>query len=398
MFDLKSTPDSVHEQLSLQVEKLLWRGRGLSRLDSGQIVILEPGVLPGEKVRAQVLKTNKDYLQAQAVQIISPSTLRLDHPCPHALQCGGSPFGMVSPETGLALKVDILADALTRSLGFETATRIISSLKILPSPKNWRYRWRGQIHVHNQKPHAMAQGSTDLAALNDCLLLAQPLAQAMADLAHDLPNGRHTIAASPDTGQATHEHDPKVLSFSWPEFGLSLNLPASVFFQANWDLNQTLVHEVTGLLDSYDQIADLFSGVGNFALPLASLGKKILAVEGSSVTTQVGLDNAQRLKLARLVTFKNNNLAKPASWRTVAEFAPQAIILDPPRTGAKGIGQLLTDISSVKRLIWVSCDVVNTLRDSRPLLNQGWNISSIMLLDMFPNTWHMEIVLVWDRS
>lgn len=386
----------MDDQFVLDIEKLLWRGRGLARLDSGQVVIVEPGVLPGEKVRAQIQAHKKDYLQAQAVEILSPSPLRVNHPCAHANQCGGSPFGMVTSQTGLALKKEILIDALTRSLGYDSANKLLSSLMVLPSPKEWRYRWRGQIHVQDHKAHAMAQGSSKLVALQDCLLLAEPLAQAMSALAYDLPDGRHTIAASPDTGQVAHEYDPQCLSFSFSAFDLTIHLPAPVFFQANWDLNQTLVQLVASLVDPFDRVADLFSGAGNFALPLSRLGKNILAVEGSPVALKAGTDNVLRLGLDK-VRFQQANLSKDSSWSMVRDFAPQSIILDPPRTGAKDIGHHVTAIDSAQRLVWVSCDVINTLRDMQPLLAQGWEIGSMILLDMFPGTWHMEIVLVLDR-
>jgi 23S rRNA (uracil1939-C5)-methyltransferase len=97
------------------------------------------------------------------------------------------------------------------------------------------------------------------------------------------------------------------------------------------------------------------------------------------------------------VRFQQANLSKDSSWSMVRDFAPQSIILDPPRTGARGIGHHVTAIDSAQRLVWVSCDVINTLRDMQPLLAQGWEIGSMILLDMFPGTWHMEIVLVLDR-
>jgi len=81
----------------------------------------------------------------------------------------------------------------------------------------------------------------------------------------------------------------------------------------------------------------------------------------------------------------------------VRAFSPTAAILDPPRTGAKGIGQILLGTPSLQRLAWVSCDVVNTVRDARPLLDAGWTISSVTLFDMFPGTWHMEVLIILDH-
>lgn len=381
--------------LAVRIEKLLWRGRGLARLDSGQVVMVGPGVLPGEEVTARVSKQARDYLQAEAVDILAPSPLRTAHPCPHSPECGGSRFGMVSPLDGIRLKADMLRDALPRALGRDHASRLPEP-RILPSPEDWRYRWRGQIHVQDGRPHAMAHASNDLVPLTDCLLLAQPLAQAMPALAAGLPDGRFTIAASPDSGQALSELDQGLLPFSLPDFGLTLHLPPSTFFQANWVLNQVLVRVVVGAVSGYGRIADLFSGAGNFALPLASTGAKVLAVEGSASAVNTGADNARRLGLTS-VRFQGGDLSRPAAWRQVGEFSPDAAVLDPPRTGAKGIGKTLLGMKSLRRLAWVSCDVVNTLRDARPLLDAGWRVSDMALFDMFPGTWHMEVLLILDR-
>lgn len=86
--------------------------------------MIEPGVLPEEVVDVRVTKTAKDFLQAEAVNIQTPSPLRGIHPCPHAADCGGSRFGMVAPETGTQLKADILRDALPRALGRDHGLRI----------------------------------------------------------------------------------------------------------------------------------------------------------------------------------------------------------------------------------------------------------------------------------
>jgi 23S rRNA (uracil1939-C5)-methyltransferase len=381
--------------LTVRVEKLLWRGRGLARLESGQVVMIEPGVLPGELVEIRVTKTARDFLQTEAVRILEPSPLRTAHPCPHAASCGGSRFGMVSPHAGTLLKADMLRDALPRALGRDLGANI-PELKIVSSPLGWRYRWRGQIHVRGGLPHAMAHASNDLVPLTDCHLLAEPLAGAMPLLAKGLPDGRFTIAASPDTGLAASENEHALLPFSFPEFDLTLQLPPSTFFQANWALNQRLVRATVDALDGFDRIADLFSGAGNFALPLASLGKSVLAVEGSASAVDSGIRNATRLGLSS-VTFRDANLARPATWKMVEDFAPRAVILDPPRTGAKGIGRTLLAMPSLTRLAWVSCDAVNTIRDAKPLLEAGWTVSSMTLFDMFPGTWHMEVLMILDR-
>lgn len=386
----------MNEALTIHIEKLLWRGRGLARLDSGQVVMVEPGVLPGEDARVRVVKTAKDYILAEAEEILAPSPLRQAHPCPHAGRCGGSRFGIVSPAHGLQLKEAMLRDAVGRALGRERGPRALENLEVVPSPQGWRYRWRGQIHVLNGRPHAMAHASNELVPLTDCHLLATPLARSMPDLAADLPDGRFTIAASPVTGDAAHERSARELEFSFPDFGLSVHLPGATFFQANWALNQELVRRAVQATDGASRVADLFAGAGNFALPLASQGKTVLAVEGCTAAAQIGTRNAARLGLAT-ARFRDADLSKPKAWKMIHDFDPEVVILDPPRTGAKNIARTLLALPGPRRLIWISCDVVNTIRDAKPLLEAGWRISTMALLDMFPGTWHMEVLMVLDR-
>lgn len=380
---------------ALRVEKLLWRGRGLARLDSGQVVMLDPGTLPGEVVSAREVKATRDYLQAEVIDILEPSPLRRPHPCPHATKCGGSRFGILPPEDGARIKLDMLRDALPRALGRDQAARL-PDIAVVSGSTGWRYRWRGQIHVQGGRSHAMAQASNDLVPLSDCHLLAEPLARALPELAAGLPDGRFTVAASPDTGQAATELERIVLPFSMPGPGLTLHLPPATFFQANWGLNQRLIDAVLAALIGHDRVADLFSGAGNFALPLAAGGTDVLAVEGSAQAVATGSRNARRLSLGR-IAFRAADLSRPSAWKQVAGYGPTAAVLDPPRTGAKGAGEILRGMGSLRRLAWVSCDVVNTARDARPLLQAGWTVSSLTLFDMFPGTWHMEVLMVLDH-
>ena len=191
----------MNDLLTLRVEKLLWRGRGLARLDSGKAVMIEPGVLPGESIAARVLADHKDYTRVESVEILVLSALRRPHPCPHAGDCGGSRFGVLEPEASARIKEDMLRDTASRSLEPD----VLAGLRVIPAPRGWRYRWRGQIHVRNGRPHTMGYASNDLASLTDCHLLSPPLVADIKNLARSLPDGRFTIAASPATEETFTE-------------------------------------------------------------------------------------------------------------------------------------------------------------------------------------------------
>ena len=381
----------------LTIEKIMWRGRGLARLDSGKAVIVEPGVLPGEIISAEIIREKKDYVQARATKILTPSPLRRPHPCPHAGACGGCRMGILPASEALTLKREILTDTLVRSLRRSMDTDTLPPIKTIPSPLGWRYRFRGQIHVRDHQPHFQQLESNDLVRITDCHLLAHPLADKLDPLSAHLPDGRFTVAASPKDLTVCSEKDTRDIILPFPEYSLELILPGNSFFQANWKLNQTLVHRVVQAVSDHERIADLYSGAGNFSLPLASQGTTVLAMESAPNAVQAGKKNAARLGFTN-VSFKAHDLAKDAAWNNVRSFAPTALILDPPRTGAKNIAPKILSIPTLSTIIWVSCDVVNTCRDMAPLLQKGWTIKKIMLVDMFPQTWHMETVFVMEQE
>lgn len=383
---------------SLTVEKLIWRGRGLARLNSGKVVLIDPGVYPGERVKFKVRQEKKDYIQATWTEILEPLPERRKHPCPSSTLCGGCLFGTLPNRIQLTFKQDLLLAECSRALpGFSDWINT-KPLQVFPSPKAWRYRWRGQLHYQQGRPHFMSLGSRDLVFCPDCLLFARPLARKMQSTSQGLVDGRHILSASPSNEQAAFGFENERLDLPLPHFGIKLSVMPKVFFQANWLLNQTMVDYVCDLLSRFEGVADCYAGAGNFALPLSTRVQRVLALESDPDAVdccrlsaeQAGLDN---------VMVQRADLAECSVGRVLSAFAPQGLVLDPPRTGGgkKGLLQL-NRLQSLKRMVWVSCDLVNTCRDLQPFLAQGWQIQSLALFDMFPQTWHLEAVFVLDRS
>ena len=387
---------NTQNHVEVEIEKLLWRGRGLARLESGMVVMVEPGVLPGERVLVEVTKETKGYVQAAPLRVLTPSPVRRDHPCPLADRCGGCRFAVMSAADGLAVKREVLLEAMQRGLRGRAPEHLDEMIGVIPSPKEWRYRYRAQVHVRDEHPHFRELAGSGLVHIEDCLLLAEPLADNLHGICRNVPDGRLVVAAGPSDGIARNEHDPGLITLPFPDYDLDILLPPGGFFQANWELNRTLVNLVVQAAGSGKRVADLYSGAGNFALPLARQGADVLAVEGFAPAARVGRDNAKRLKLGNAV-FRAGDLAKDKAWNLVRNFAPEVAVLDPPRMGAPKVAARLNSLKSLNRLVWVSCDVVNTCRDLGPLLDGGWTMESVQLLDMFPGTWHMEVLIVLNR-
>ena len=382
------------DELILDVERLIWRGRALARLDTGRVVLLQPGVFPGERVRARVTANKKDHVRAEWVEILEPSSRRRPHPCPLSDRCGGCRFGHLPQRDQLEHKRLLFLSEMRRSLGRKWAHLASEDVELFPSPGGWRYRWRGQVEIANGEPHLKALGSGELIPCPDCLLFARPLTEGIRRMSPELVPGRRTLAASPETGEVLADGDEGRLPLPLPEYGLQLFPQPDSFFQANWRLNQELVRFVEARTAGLTRVADLYAGAGNFALPCATSVDRVLALEqdagaaeGVALAAKAhGLDNVrvQRMDLTR----------DPA--QVLGDFGPRGLILDPPRSGGGRRLRSLRSLPGVQRLVWVSCDVVNTCRDLIPFLESGWRIRETALFDMFPQTWHMEAVFVLE--
>ncbi len=384
------------ETVLLTVERLAWRGRGVARQAGGPTVLLAPGVLPGETVRARIIARKQDYWEARAEAVLEPSPLRRPHPCPLAGRCGGSAFGILEADAALGLKAELLRHTLERSLGPYSGSAISNGLTIMPSPQPWGYRFRAQVEIAAGQAHFRAAASHELVPLARCLLFADSLNAQLRPTVQRLAPGRHTLAASPLDGAVLADTDPGTLALALPFCGTVL-IPPGVFFQANQLLNPTLIETVASWVEDCPQVVDLFAGAGNFALPLAAQGHQVLAVEGQPEGVVAGRSNADRLGLQGQVRWLTANLHRgvPAA---VGAFAPQAAVVDPPRIGARGLALALASIPSLARLVWISCDVVNSARDLRPLLERGFVLDRLVLFDMFPGTWHMEVAMLLSRT
>jgi 23S rRNA (uracil1939-C5)-methyltransferase len=382
-------------ELILDVERLIWRGRALAREDTGRVVLLQPGVFPGERVRARVTASKKDHVQAEWTEILEPSPKRRPHPCPLSDRCGGCRFGHLPQGEQLELKHGLFLSEMRRSLGKKWGEQAPDQTAVYPSPAGWRYRWRGQVEIAAGAPHLKALGSRELVACPDCLLFSRPLAEGMRRISPDLDDGRRTLAASPEDGVVRGDGDSERLILPLQEYGLQLWPRADSFFQANWRLNQDLVRFVERRTAGFARVADLYAGAGNFALPCATSAGRVLALEGEQDAAEGAMRAAEALGLDN-VRVRGLDLAARESASVLRGFGPEALVLDPPRSGGGKRLRGLRDLPGLERLIWVSCDVVNTCRDLIPFLEAGWRIRETALFDMFPQTWHMESVFVLE--
>lgn len=385
------------EELELKVERLIWRGRALARLESGQVVILEPGVFPGERILAEITRSTGDHIQARCTRILDPAEYRQKHPCPLGELCGGCRFGVLPYQVQVQQKRRVLHAEIRRALGRKWCGQAPEEILVFSSPESWGYRWRGQTEVIDGRPHVKALGKSDGLHCPRCLLHAPVLAGELPRICRELPRGRYTVAASPVDHRVLPHTSREWLRLPLEKSGVSLQVRPGSFFQANWGLNQDLVEYVHSGIAHLERIADLYAGAGNFALACAAKGREVLALEADSLAAK-GTSKAAREAGLDNLRVQTVDLVRQDPAGAVAGFAPQGLILDPPRSGGGKNLQSLACMECLQRLVWISCDVVNTCRDLKPFLEAGWRIRETAMFDMFPQTWHMEVVFILDKS
>jgi 23S rRNA (uracil1939-C5)-methyltransferase len=145
-----------------------------------------------------------------------------------------------------------------------------------------------------------------------------------------------------------------------------------------------------------DRVLDLFCGMGNFTLPLATRAASVVGVEGVPALVEKGRENAQQNGLHN-VTFFHENLEEDVTRQPWAKNGFDKILLDPARAGAAGVMQHIIKLQP-GRIVYVSCNPATLARDSEALLRAGYQIQRLAMLDMFPHTGHLESMVLFEHS
>jgi 23S rRNA (uracil1939-C5)-methyltransferase len=189
-----------------------------------------------------------------------------------------------------------------------------------------------------------------------------------------------------------------VLAYHLPEQQIEIRFRPNDFTQVNADINRQMVARVLGLLelDKTDNVLDLFCGLGNFTLPMARLAASVTGVEGDPGLVRRAHDNAILNGLGN-VTFHVANLAEDQRLANWAGSACSKVLLDPPRSGAAEILDMLGNIAP-QRIVYVSCHPGSLARDAGTLVNEkGYHLQAAGVMDMFPHTAHVESIALFER-
>lgn len=382
------------DRLEVVVEKLVAGGDGLARFEGIPIFVARSA--PGDRLRVRLVERRPDYGRAEIVEILQPGPGRRSAPCPHFARCGGCDLQHLEDDLQIELKVAAFRETLVRLGGLSPSLEV----EVLAG-EPWGYRLRTQVHTAGEGEELRvgyrARRSDAVVAVKACPVLVPQLDGRLPDLAQLLPQRpprRLDLVAGDGGALSTAPVTPHLphgaLSMTVGEF--TYELDARCFFQAHRQLLPRLVERVVGEWKG-DSACDLFAGIGLFSLPLARRYTHVVAVEVDRVASRYARRNAQRYRLGRLRTVNS----AVESW--IAELPPNVdrLIVDPPRLGlSKRLRHQIRHLRP-RRLTYASCHPAALARDLKDLVGL-YSIERLTLMDMFPQTGHMEAVVQLTSS
>jgi 23S rRNA (uracil1939-C5)-methyltransferase len=426
------------------IESLDHEGRGVAHVD-GKAIFIE-GALPGERVAYTSFRRKPSYENARADAVLQASSQRVTPACPHFGVCGGCSMQHLDPLAQAAAKQRVLEDAFWHIARLKPE----SILPPIVGP-SWGYRRRARLTVRLvPKKGGVLVGfhekrSSYVAVMDSCAVLPAPISAllpAMRELvtslsipdrlpqvevaAGDTPTAlvfrilepltaddesklrnfadRHGVhvylqTGGPDTATIFHPADGGWPAYRLPDFDVTLRFRPTDFTQVNHDVNRVLVRRALGLLDVRpgDRIADMFCGLGNFTLPLARMGARVVGVEGSAPLVSRARENAVLNGLEGRIEYHVANLFEVTPEKLAGWGRFDKMSIDPPREGAIELVKSLGD-AAPQRIVYVSCNPATLARDAAVLVHEkGWRLVSAGIANMFPHTSHVESIALFER-
>lgn len=383
----------IGDRLELSVKKIVPNGLGLCFAEA--LTVFVPLSVKGDELLVEIRKIQGRTAFAKIVEILKPSENRITPKCQYFGICGGCNFQQMSYQTQLEAKLGILRDSLQRIGKIDYPGEI----PIIPSPKEYNYRLRTQLHADTKDKTIgfFKRQSHDIIDAKSCPVLVPELEQNLNDLRENLvwedfaekeinietASGQHDISVYSEelmepTNEIFYELDGKRFFFN-----------AQSFFQSNGfvikDLVQTAIGDASG-----KTAIDLFCGVGLFSLLLAKRFERVLGCEANKRAINFANKNAERegISNARFYAQRAKNFLLENEFEDV-DF----LLLDPPRSGVKrSTLEAIAKLNSPK-ITYVSCNPSTLSRDLQVLIGKGYQIQKITALDLFPQTHHVESVV-----
>jgi len=443
---------------TIDIKSLDMDARGVGHMQEnedgtpGKVVFVE-GALPGERVSFETFRKKKNWEAARMIELHRESSMRVQPKCVHFDYCGGCSMQHLEPSAQVAIKQRVLEDNLWH------LSKVKPDMMMRPMyGPTWGYRYRARLSsryvakkgtvlvgFHEKKsvyvadiqscqilPKHVSDMFMPLRALIGSLSIFDKVPQIELAIGEDLTvlvmRNMEPLTAEdevkvkafadeyniqwwlqpkgPDTAYPFYPLD-KQLHYLLPEFGVRMPFKPVDFTQVNHHINRVLVAKALRLLDvrPEDRVADLFCGLGNFTLPLATQAREVVGIEGSTALTERALANAKVNGLDAKTSFSTRNLFEVTKDDLIALGKFDRMLIDPPRDGAMALSLALAELKETnpellpKRIVYVSCSPSTLARDAGVLVHRaGYTLRQAGVVNMFPHTSHVESMAVFDLA
>jgi 23S rRNA (uracil1939-C5)-methyltransferase len=417
-------------------------GRGIAHIDGKTVFVF--GALEGEEVRIQIRKTNRNYDEAITLDVIQPSELRIKPKCEAFEVCGGCSLQHMDNDEQVAFKQRSLLEMMAHA-GIEIE-QVMPPLRSQP----WGYRRKARLGVKfvRKKDRVLVgfreRNTPYLADMSYCEVLIPQVGQHLQILVELIASldARETIpqieVAADDSNVAlvfrhlkplSKNDNEKLIDFAkandvWiqlqpggpdsiinlypeeqalyfsplPNGDIKIRFNPLDFTQVNAEINQQMVEQALHFLDleKTDKVLDLFCGLGNFTLPIARRCSEVTGVEGDAPMVSRAKHNALVQAIDNSDYFVAD-LSQPDPDTGWMRQQYDKILLDPPRLGAAEIAQSIARFGA-KNIVYISCQPASLVRDSKIICDNGYRLTHLGIMDMFPQTAHVESMAVFRGS
>lgn len=378
------------DEITVRVDELVAGGDSLARVEG--LPVFTPNLYPGDTAVIRLTEVKKGFARGEVVEVTSPSARRRAQPCPVADECGGCDWTALRLDAQLEAKKRILTESLRRIGKFDPAA--LPPIDVHASPLN--YRIRSRLHRDGGVTGFYAMRTNRVVQLPpECEVVGVATARKFGG-PDDSRRSSGALLWHPDNSVSAWEIEGHLLTAD-AELTIGVDdytyhLSTHSFFQVNRHLLGTMLRLVAGHADRCTRrnvALDLYSGVGFFTAPLADRFDHVIAVEGF----------AESARYARMNAAPNVQVIE-APVELHPDKLPDAdfIFLDPPRAGARREVVSAAGRNAREMVCYLSCDPVTFSRDANRLTASGWRLSSLDLLDLFPNTHHVETLASFERA
>jgi 23S rRNA (uracil1939-C5)-methyltransferase len=403
----------------ITIERIVAGGDGMARLADGRVVFVG-GTITGEQVRVEITTNKKDFARGRVLEILDASTHRVSAPCKFvAAGCGGCSWQHIAVSEHMSTKVAIVHEALRRTAKI-SETDALALVKIGGSVSSHASRTTLRMAVLPNGKLGFRRGlSNELIETSPCLVAHDLLNEMIASA--NVKNATEVTlrcgASSGERGVWLHdEHGRGQVTGLPSDVGVGieslvhevvnrvkLRVMMTSFFQSSLEAAELLVDAVRSAageraLSGVDgRVIDAYGGVGLFAATLLSPDVPVTLVESSSSSCRdADVNLAQHMRQTRDSSSPSEVIRKNLEQWTPAPAG--LVIADPARTGLGPLAVSRLVATNAPRIVLVSCDAVAGARDLRLLIDAGYELSQVTVLDLFPHTPHIETVSVLQRK